>query len=83
MATDQEILDVGSQELVWHHHFYLMVTNFCKDLRGSEFFCVEMTWNDPLLTFECFYCHYLTECFSKSFCYSAFVDQAIFTCKTK
>ena len=20
MATDQEILDVGSQELVWHHH---------------------------------------------------------------
>ena len=26
---------------------YLMVTNFCKNPRGSGFFCVEMTWNDP------------------------------------
>ena len=27
---------------------YLMVTNFRKNPRGSGFFCVEMTWNDPL-----------------------------------
>ena len=29
---------------------YLMVTNFHKNLRGSGFFCVEMTWNDPVQT---------------------------------
>ena len=27
---------------------YLMVINFRKNPRGSGFFCVEMTWNDPL-----------------------------------
>ena len=29
---------------------YLMVTNFRKNPRGSGFFCVEMTWNDPWQT---------------------------------
>ena len=35
MATDQEILDVGSQELVWHHHslstcgVVVMYDNYC------------------------------------------------------
>ena len=46
MATDQEILDVGSQEL---HGVassltkYLMVTNFRKKPRGLGFF---LCWND-------------------------------------
>ena len=28
---------------------YLMVTNFRKNPRGSGFFFVEMTWNDPIV----------------------------------
>ena len=29
---------------------YLMVNNFRKNPRGSGFFCVEMTWNDPIIS---------------------------------
>ena len=32
---------------------YLMVTNFRKNPRGSGFYCVEMTWNDPYYSKTC------------------------------
>ena len=51
MTADPIILEVRSQDLVWHASLlikYIIVTNFGKNPRGPGHFWAEMTWNDPL-----------------------------------